>query len=481
MNWTGVGKSTWTAGVTGLVAGALTLAMVGAPANAEPEDAALRQGPGAAGIGDSYWPKDGNGGIDVRSYTINNRYQTATGKLAGKTRIQLVATGTVSSFNLDFLLPVKAVKVDGKKTGFTRPDGHELKIKKKLAKGQKYSVLVRYAGQPGDYRYAGESNWLADKHEAVAMNEPHMSPWWFPGNDHPQDKATFKINITVPKGQQAIANGNLIGKRKAGDSVTWKWVATEPMTTYLAFFGAGKFAIDTSTVDGLTMVNAVSKQLSPGQQEAGLKWLGRTDEIVADLEKDYGPYPFDSMGGLITGLPVGFALENQTRPTYPAGVSGNSLLVHELAHQWFGDSVAVHKWRDIWLNEGFATFAEARYAEKHGGDSADEWLRDEYASNGPNSQLWKLNLANPGPGNIFDGAVYYRGGMTVQALRNRIGEGDFWKLMKAWTNQHRKGNAKVAQFEKLAESISGEDLDGFFDAWLRNGTKPANTAENGLG
>lgn len=469
-------------GLTGAgVAGVMGLVLLGGlPAGAEPEGT-LKAGPGAPGIGDSYWPQDGNGGIDVQSYTVDTRYQAAAGKLAGKTRIKLKATQTATSFNLDFLLKVQKVTVDGKAVGFSRPTGHELKIRKRLAKGDRYTVVVTYADKPGKYGYAGERNWLADKSEVVAMNQPHMAPWWFPSNDHPQDKATFAINVTVPKGQQGIANGNLIGKKKSGKQVTWKWRATEPMATYLAFFAAGRFALNTERSDGRTMVNAVSKQLSPSAQKQAMTWLNRSDDVVEVLEEDLGDYPFDANGGVVTSLPVGFALENQTRPTYGWFGPDMSLLVHELGHQWYGDSVAIHQWRDIWLNEGFATFLEKRYAEVKGGQTADAWLRANYTSEGAGSPLWKVRLDNPGAGRIFAGQVYERGGMTLQALRNRIGDDDFFELLRTWAQEHRNGNATVKQFETRAEQISGEDLGGFFDAWLRAETKPANTGENGLG
>lgn len=462
---------------TGVVAGvgvaALTMATLGVPAQADSEAA---PGAGAPGIGDSYWPQDGNGGIDVQHYKIDTRYTPGSTKLAGATTLRLKATENVTAFNLDFLLPVKKVMVDGKKVGFLKRNKHELQIKQRLRDGRSYKVRVSYAGQPGKYGYAGEKNWLADKHEAVAMNEPHMAPWWFPSNDHPQDKATFAINVTVPKGQQGIANGNLLGKKAAGDKVTWRWRADEPMTTYLAFFAAGKFDIKQSKVGDKTMINAVSQQVS--NRKGAMRWLERSDEVVAALEKDLGPYPFNSMGGLVTNLPVSFALENQTRPTYP-GAGGIDLLVHELAHQWVGDSVAVHRWRDIWLNEGFASFFEHRYAEQHGGPSADEWMRDEYASSG--AEMFRLNIANPGAGRVFDWQVYQRGGMALQALRNRVGEDDFWAIMRGWTEKYADSNATVRQFEKHAAAVSGEDLDSFFHAWLRSGKKPADTAEFGLG
>jgi len=182
---------------------------------------------------------------------------------------------------------------------------------------------------------------------------------------------------------------------------------------------------------------------------------------------------------------LGFALENQTRPIYAREfftdtLSGDSVIVHELAHQWFGDSVAVARWRDIWLNEGFATYLEKRYAESQGGATTDQWLHNQYDGHGPAAQLWNLDIADPGAGRIFDTAVYDRGGMTLAALRNVIGNGDFRQLLRRWARVHEGGIVTSEQFEAMAETVSGEDLGDFFEAWLRSGERPPATAAYGL-
>ena len=439
---------------------------------------------GASGVGDSYWPLDGNGGIDVAAYKIKNRYNIKTFALRGRTTLELTATADLSRFNLDFLLPVKKVTVDGVRARFQQRRKHELAISPRtaLATGTTYTVKVTYAGNPKHKRYAGEKNWLANTREAVSMNQPHMAPWWFPANDHPIDKATFDIRTTVAKGREVVANGTLVSRSRTKRGTSWRWRADEPMAPYLAFFAAGDFTIERGTSDGLPWVNAVSQQLPRGEQKASLKLLGRTPGVVKSLSADLGPYPFSVTGGLTTGLPVYFALENQTRPTYPSvGSRATSLVVHEIAHQWFGDDVAVARWRDIWLNEGAATFMEWRYAEQHGGRPAAQTMRELYDGLGAADRFWRLSIADPGADNIFDEAVYDRGGMTMQALRARIGEEDFWSLIRTWLEQKSGGNATSEEFEALAEQVSGEDLGGFFTAWLRARTKPDATVENGLG
>ena len=200
------------------------------------------------------------------------------------------------------------------------------------------------------------------------MNEPHMAPWWFAANDHPRDKALMDISITVPEGKQVIANGRRIGRTVHGGNATTHWRADEPMVPYLAFFAAGSYAVDHGRRHGLPWYVAVSKQLPPRMRNASMRLMRQTPTLVGWLATQLGDYPFSATGGLATGLEPGFALENQTRPTYPAFSGGRDrTVVHELAHQWFGDSVAVENWRDIWLNEGAATFMEVRYTETHGG------------------------------------------------------------------------------------------------------------------
>ena len=440
---------------------------------------------GSAGIGDGYFPLDGNGGIDVTSYAVHDRYRFATGSLSGTTTIALTATRDLARFDLDLLLGVSSVTVDGQRAAFSRPVRHELRITPAhpIAAGRDVVVKVRYAGHPGRFRYAGEGNWLADAHEVVTMNQPHMAPWWFPSNDHPSDKALMDVSITVPRGQQVISNGRRVSRHVHGRLATTRWRAAEPMATYLAFFAAGHYTVRSGVDQGLPWLAAVNDRVPSTQRTGLLRLLGRAPDVVRQLASDLGPYPFGTTGGLVTALPVGFALENQTRPTYPTFSPGNeSLIVHELAHQWFGDSVALQRWRGIWLNEGAATFMELRWAETHGGKTARTWLRERYDANPAGSSFWDRRTGDPGPDHIFDdGLVYVRGAMTFQALRNRVGEHDFWRILRLWLSSRAGGTGTTRQFVDLAERVSGQRLGSFFDAWLFTAARPADTAANGLG
>ena len=443
-------------------------------------------GVGSPSGGDPYFPKDGNGGYDVRHYAIKDTYRPGSGRLAGTTVVHAVATRELRAFHLDLALDVNAVSVDGRKAAFRKPDAHTLRVRplRPLEAGERFQVVVRYHGNPSKTRVPGYgSPFFQERGEGLAMGEPQIGPWWFAANETPADKATYRIAIRVPRGREAVSNGELVGRRSTKAWTTWRWRMSDPMTTYAAFFLAGELAIRRGKDQGRPYVYAVTKQLAPKARQRWFKRLGRTGQVTRWLEDEFGDYPFTSIGGVAPGVDAGFALETQSRPVYPAtwGLAEISLLVHEMAHQWFGDSLALQRWRDIWLNEGFATYAEWRWSETHGGPSTDRWLREYYDVTPARSRFWRTRIGAPGPKKVFAGPVYERGAMTLAALRNVIGDDDFTTLMRRWVADNAHGNVTGRQFRQLAEEVSGEPLDTFFQEWLADRDRPADTAANGLG
>jgi aminopeptidase N len=433
-------------------------------------------GPGAPGIGDPYYPTAGNGGYDVASYELDLRYEPATDRLSGTATITASATAGLSTFNLDLTgLTVEQVTVDGTAATNTRTGG-ELVITpaSPVAAGSRFVVEVRYSGVPGATREEGlgETGFLHTDDGAVAIGEPHVAATWFPVNDHPRDKATYTIAIAAPDGLSALSNGVLQGRTSADGFTTWRWAVNKPMAPYLATVVIGRFRVQEGTHDGMPVLTAVDQDLSTSIDAL----LGRSGEVVDFLEERFGPYPFDALGGIvIDDKRIRFALENQTRPIYSwaffdQGDDGMWVIVHELAHQWFGDSVSVNEWREIWLNEGFASYAEWLWSEADGTRTAEQIFDGFYTSN--NQELWSVPPGDPGTADLFSGSVYLRGAMTLHALRVTVGDEDFFAILKAWAAEKAHANATTKEFIALAERVSGEQLDDLFDAWLYGTKRP---------
>jgi len=441
--------------------------------------------PGAPGIGDPYYPAYGNGGYNVSHYDLRLKYQPSNDRLEGTATILATTTQALSRFNLDFALDVSEVRVNGRKAAFTASGEHELEITptRPLAKDKPVGVVVRYSGTPSQVKVYGYTSWLRTADGGVAAGEPESAWWWFPSNDHPRDKATFDVSVAVPDGTQAISNGVLGSQTSRLGWTRYNWRSDKPQATYLATLAVGKFDITTdTTADGLPVINAYSEGLGvhAGAARASVE---RTAEVTEWLTGVFGPYPYNAIGGYVPDVRTGYALETQTRPFYSprqfASGSNVSVVVHEMAHQWYGDSVSVDGWRDIWINEGFARYAQWLWSEKEGEGTAQELADHAYARHPADDPFWTVKPGDPGPDNQFHLAVYDRGAMTLQALRNEIGDKDFFAILKGWPTEHRHGNATVGDFTRYAEKVSGKPLAGLFHAWLDTGSRPAAPAADG--
>ncbi|MCK8432847.1 M1 family metallopeptidase [Streptomyces sp. D2-8] len=452
-----------------LAAAVLLLAI---PASAAPHS------PGAPGIGDPYYPAFGNGGYDVSHYDLRLKYQPATDELEGTATLVARTTQDLSSFNLDFLLDVGEVRVNGTKASFRTSGEHELEItpKSPLAKDTSVTVVVRYRGVPSSKQAYGFTSWHRTPDGGVAANEPEAAAWWFPGNDHPLDKATYDVSVLVPDGTQAISNGTLQSTSSRLGWTRWNWRSDKPQTTYLATLAVGRFDITTGTTEGgIPVLNAYSKDLG-AHAGAARASIERTGEIADWLAGYFGPYPYNALGGYVPNTNTGYALETQTRPFYSprqfANGSNVSLVVHELAHQWYGDEVSLKGWKDIWINEGFARYAQWLWSEHEGEGTAQELADHVYASHPADDPFWTVKPGDPGPDNQFHTAVYDRGALAVQALRNKIGDEAFLAILKGWPSKYAHGNASVADFRRYAEEVSGKPLAALFDTWLFQPSKP---------
>lgn len=434
--------------------------------------------PGSAGIGDEYFPGAGNGGYDVRSYDIDLHYDPSSDRLTGRTTIIATVTRELSRFNLDLALPASAVRVDGTPAGHTQA-GTELVVApgRPLTSGDTMTVRVDYAGVPS--QTGADTPWVRTADGAVAVGQPEIAAWWFPSNDHPVDKANVAVTITVPQGVEALSNGRLLAgpEPAAGGQQRWRWRAGAPMSAYLAFVAIGQYRLVQRDTPAGRYLAGYAEGLDPELAAAARESIEQTPQIVGFLSGLFGEYPFAQLGGVVPNAPnLTIALENQTRPVYAPAffVFGPDVdvVVHELAHQWFGDSVGVRRWRDIWLNEGFATYAEWLYSERTGGTGAQQ-IADRYFDTIPaDSSFWQVPPGNPGADQLLDRAVYVRGAMALQAIRVAVGDRVFFDLLRAWATQRRGGNATVEDFLALAENRSGRQLDELADAWLYRPGRP---------
>jgi aminopeptidase N len=432
--------------------------------------------PGASGVGDPYFPKSGNGGYDVSRYAIALRYRPNSRRAVATTALSATATQGLSRFNLDFRGPrVTELTVDGAPAGFTRK-GQELIVTppSPIDAGDEFRVSVAYAGRLGPVRDPDGSfeGWLPTGDGAFVASEPRGSPTWFPCNDTPRDKATYEFRLTVPKGRKAFANGTLVEVIPGSGTTTFVWRMRDPMATYLATATNGRFKLTRGKVQ--TSAGPIPSYLGVDPREArdSRGPLSKIPRILDIFEAAFGEYPFESTGSVVDRARVGYALETQTLPVY-SSAPGTIVVAHELAHQWFGDSVTPQHWSDIWLNEGFATWSEWLWRAQIGKRSLERSFRINYGVPARDRRYWNPPSGDPGgPKHLFAHSVYVRGGLTLEALRQKIGDAPFNSILRRWVAEHAYGNASTPDFIALAEEESGIELDRFFDAWLYERGKP---------
>ena len=441
---------------------------------AVPAQAALAPSPGSPHSRDTVIEARGNGGYQVRNYDIDLRWRAASRSIAATTSVTATATQALSKFNLDLQgLRIRSITVDGAPAKWTR-DGFELTVlpAAPILDGKSFTTTVRYVGKPAPYRHKqlGRIGWIPTKDGATALSEPFGSETWFPVNDTIRDKATYSISVDVPNRLKAASNGRLV-RRQVGDRRTvWHWREDRPMAPYLATVSIGRYRMYRSrTAAGIPLITFVDSSL--GKQAGARRQLGG---IVDFLQRRFGPYPFATSGLIIDRMNIGYALETQGRPVLP-GVAPGYLVAHEIAHQWFGNSVTPKDWSDVWLNEGFATYTEWLY---------DAWrykspktphrqFRFLYRTYGPNAPFWTVPPGDPGSvGKLFATPVYDRGAMTLQALRERVGDKAFFTILRRWTAQNAYGSVTTKDFRALAERVSGRQLDHLFRVWLYVPEKP---------
>jgi aminopeptidase N len=469
---------------------AALLGLTGAAAVPASAWAGGRATAGAAGIGDRLYPLLGNGGYDVQNYDLTLTYPRKDPKqtIRGDVTITAIAAQRLSRFNLDFGGgAVGAVSVNDRPASFRR-SGDELIITPKRSLPAHRRFTVRVAGftatpiVPDDDAPAG---FVTTPDGTIMAGQPDQSHKLFPSNDHPRDLATYTFTVTAPAGWTATASGRHVRTRQHGGFVTSTYRESHPLASELIQIAVGDFVVRSRPqVAGVPIRDVVPRRL------AGTLLPKAADERnqMTWLVKQLGRYPFDSYGTLVIDGELGFALETQTLSLFdtwwfdrPQPVL-DAVSAHELAHQWFGDSVAPYEWSDVWQSEGHATWYELTYAlasdtfeEYTGHTTLDSYFEEVYAS-GDRYRAAFGAVAHPLKADeiwdVFNPNVYDGGALVLFALRQKIGAATFAKLERAWVTRYRGRPARTRDFIALASQVSGQDLRGFLNDWLFGTTTP---------
>ena len=459
--------------------------------------------PGSRSLGDSLFPLLGNGGYDTQHYDLTIGYDPVANTMTSSTAITALATQNLSEFSLDFRgLTVTAVTVDGAAAAVARQaDKLIVTPATGIDSGATFNVVVAYNGVPVQIQDPDESfeGWLRSSDGAFVVNEPMGAMSWFPNNNHPLDKALYDFHITVPSTHVALGNGELASKvDNPNGTTTWNWHHAYPMATYLSTATVGLF--DYVKTFGATALgaagnplelhNAIDSSYTAAQRATANATIAREDATVKFLGDIYGTYPFDSAGAVVDRLSgVGYVLEVQTKVHFPSSNASANTMAHELTHQWFGDSVSLKQWSDIWLNEGWATWSQWNWSDtQNNGATPAELFASNYNSTSQPTR-WNTPTALPTAAGLFNTfPVYTRGAMTLEALHQILGEPAFFELARRWVTERRYGNANTADFIALTKTIARDrlgfgdsnlaKLDTLFNQWLYGVGKPTMTPAN---
>ncbi|CAM5271086.1 Aminopeptidase N OS=Streptomyces alboniger OX=132473 GN=CP975_26710 PE=3 SV=1 [Streptomyces alboniger] len=431
------------------------------------------------GVGDRLFPYLGNPGYDVASYDLSFVYPgTNREPLQAITTIDARTTTSLDRVNLDFAHgEVDSVDVDGEPAAFANV-GEDLVVtpEEPRPEGSWMRITVRHTSDP--VSAAGrDGGWLRTADGLAMANQADAAHLVFPCNDHPSDKAMFTIRVTAPEDYTAVANGLPTGVQRVGRATTWTYRTQHPMATELAQVSIGRSTVLRRSGPH----NLPVRDVVPTKDRAALEpWLKKTPDQIAWMEGKVGPYPFETYGLLMAKADTGFELETQTLSLFERDLftEGDypkwyveSIMVHELAHQWFGDSVSPRTWSDLWLNEGHATWYEALYAEEKADQSMAARMKEAYSA----SDRWRADGGPPAapkapdPGQkigIFRPNVYDGAALVLYALRQEIGQPAFEQLERVWVSGHQDATATTEDFVRLASQISGRDLGAFFEPWL---------------
>lgn len=426
---------------------------------------------------DSYLPTNGNFGYRVSRYDLELEYKVTINRLAGSATITAVTLAALRMFTLDLAAPlsVSKVTVNGKRPAAfrTSPGKLHITLASMLPAGAAMTVVIRYGGSPRPIQTMwGEVGFEELINGALVVGQPNGAASWFPCDDHPSSKACYRIQISTDTPYRAIANGELTSRRARAGMTTWTYELAEPTSSYLITLQIGDYGMIRLPKAPVPMRAALPARLNRNFDHD----FARQPQMMKLFVNLFGPYPLSAgYTVVVTDDELEIPLEAQGISIFGAnhcdGTRGSErLIAHELAHQWFGNSVTVRRWRDIWLHEGFACYAEWLWSQESGGPSADEWARHyhERLRNAPQD----LMLTDPGPKDMFDDRVYKRGALTLHTLRRTIGDADFFALLRDWTARYRHATVVTDDFTGLAAHYAHNSLRPLWDAWLYSAPVP---------
>lgn len=422
-----------------------------------------------------YFPRRGNDGYLVEHYDLTMDYRVGPNRLAGVAVLTLWTTEALTSVVLDFadLRVDRVILQDGRRLRHEhQKEKLRIRLPERVAAGMQLVIEIVYRGspRPTSSRYGG-LGWEQLADGVLVASQPTGAPSWFPCDDRPDRKATYRFTLTTASQYQVVMNGRLAGVAHSGSTSTWTYVQDTPMATYLATVQIGPYHRH-------ELPGGVPQRLvAPSRRVVAARAaLARQDEMMTLFWELFGPYPFEGYTVVVTDDHLEIPVEAQGISLFGANHmdedwTNQRLIAHELAHQWFGNSLTLADWRDIWLHEGFACYAEWLWSEASGNRTADQHARAWHQR--LERQPQDLILADPGPADLFDDRVYKRGALTLHALRRTVGDEAFFRALRTWTTEYRHSTVTTDAFERVVATSVGRDMDGFFDVWLRAERLPA--------
>jgi aminopeptidase N len=429
---------------------------------------------GGRTAGDPYIPELGNTGYDVQRYTIRLALDPAQSSLEGTTTIEAMSTlHGLGQLSLDFVgYEIGSITVDGVLAGFNREDKKVIvDLPATLPANTAFSMAISYRGspveEPSAYLLFVDHLGLhfPDGESVFAIAEPDGARYWFPANDHPRDKATYRFELVTPTGMTAVANGQLLTRGvsampngQIGELFVWEH--DFPMASYLAVVAVGRYErMASASSSGVPLRNYVFPEL----QEEVLEATGTIDEAVAWMSELFGPYPFESFGFVTARVPGG-SMETQTMVLLSDSMIGPRTAVHELAHMWFGDWVSLDSWGEMWRNEGFATYVQLMWETQDDPEEMELLMASVQSRVEENNKHYPLR--NPPPEYLFEFDVYFEGALIVHALRQEVGDEAFFEGLRAYFERYGGRTASDAQFQAVMEEAAGFSLAPFFEQWF---------------